>query len=188
MSSLGKSRLLRDHWALSVVHALASGPKRYGEIRSLIPGVSSQALNVALGVVVDEGLATRTPRRTFPPRTDYELTDRGRSLTPIVGALKDWVDGVEAVRPKKLAPPGLEAAVRKGVTALSPFVSRWNLSLNPEDCSEMAYAVLAHAYREGPDEDVHHAINAEVHRQISEFVRLNAFGRPEELQEQWKRC
>lgn len=63
-----------------------------------------------------------------------------------------------------------EAEMTKGVVALVPFVSAWNLPLNPEDLHELAYAVLVHA--RGPELSGNDAdmaiIEAAVREQIEE--------------------
>jgi DNA-binding HxlR family transcriptional regulator len=39
-----------------------------------------------------DGLATRTVTPTVPVRVDYELTDLGQSLLPVMRAIKDWAE------------------------------------------------------------------------------------------------
>jgi DNA-binding HxlR family transcriptional regulator len=61
-------------WSMPVVHALADGPRRFSELRELLPGVTARALTLALKDLVAAGLLERTVTDDFPPATMYRLT------------------------------------------------------------------------------------------------------------------
>jgi DNA-binding HxlR family transcriptional regulator len=82
--------MIGDKWAGLVVAALADGPRRHGQLRARIAGASQKMLTQTLRVLERDGLVTRTVTPTVPLRVDYELTDLGRTLVPILGALKEW--------------------------------------------------------------------------------------------------
>jgi DNA-binding HxlR family transcriptional regulator len=67
-------------WSMPVVHALADGPRRFSELRELLPGVTARALTLALKDLVAAGLVERTVTDGFPPSTLYRLTPTADSL------------------------------------------------------------------------------------------------------------
>jgi DNA-binding HxlR family transcriptional regulator len=77
-------------WAALLVSALAGGPRRHGQLRTRVAGVSQKMLTQTLRELERDGLVTRTVTPTVPVRVDYELTALGRTLVPVLGALKDW--------------------------------------------------------------------------------------------------
>ena len=77
-------------WSALLVHALADGPRRHGQLRTRIAGVSQKMLTQTLRELERDGLVTRTVTPTVPVRVDYALTPLGRTLVPVLGALKDW--------------------------------------------------------------------------------------------------
>jgi len=79
-----------DKWSSLVVNALADGPRRHGELRSRIAGASQKMLTQTLRTLERDGLVTRTVTPTVPVRVDYELTDLGLELLPVLRAVKDW--------------------------------------------------------------------------------------------------
>jgi DNA-binding HxlR family transcriptional regulator len=79
-----------DTWSVLTVVLLADGPRRYTELAKRIEGVSPKMLTQTLRGLERDGLITRTVHAVVPPRVDYELTDLGRSLLTLVGALENW--------------------------------------------------------------------------------------------------
>ena len=67
-------------WSMPVVHALAAGPRRFSELRELLPGVTARALTLALKDLVAVGLVERTVTDGFPPSTLYRLTAAAEPL------------------------------------------------------------------------------------------------------------
>ena len=79
-----------DKWTSLLVTALADGAQRHGQLRARVAGVSQKMLTQTLRELERDGLVTRTVTPTVPLRVDYELTPLGRTLVPILGAVKDW--------------------------------------------------------------------------------------------------
>ena len=87
-----------DKWTVLVVQTLASGPKRFNELRREIPSVSQRMLTLTLRNLERDGLVSRTVTPTIPPRVDYELTDLGKSLQKPICGLATWaMDNVETI-------------------------------------------------------------------------------------------
>jgi DNA-binding HxlR family transcriptional regulator len=79
-----------DKWTLLIVRDLAAGPRRFVELQRVLPGISTEQLRSRLNRMVADGMLTRKRYREVPPRVDYELTERARELTPILGELARW--------------------------------------------------------------------------------------------------
>lgn len=77
-------------WASLLVNALADGPRRHGELRAAVAGVSQKMLTQTLRVLERDGLVRRTVTAEVPVRVDYALTPLGRTIVPVLRALKDW--------------------------------------------------------------------------------------------------
>ena len=72
--------LIQGKWKFLVLWNLASGPKRFGELRRLVGGVSEKMLIQELKEMVVDGLAIREDYHEVPPKVVYHLTDAGISL------------------------------------------------------------------------------------------------------------
>jgi DNA-binding HxlR family transcriptional regulator len=87
-----------DKWSMQVVMELASGPKRFSELKRALDGVSQRMLTLTLRGLERDGLVSRTVTPTIPPRVDYELTELGISLREPVKALGQWaLDHIDCI-------------------------------------------------------------------------------------------
>lgn len=82
--------VLDGKWTILVIRDLLTGPRRFGELRDSLVGVSPKTLTDRLRELESSGLVTRTLYPEIPPRVEYRLTDRGKALTPVVAALADF--------------------------------------------------------------------------------------------------
>lgn len=93
---------LSDKWVTLVLSALAGGERRYSDLARQIAGVSQKMLTQTLRGLERDGLVGRTVTAQVPVRVDYALTPLGRSLMPLVAAIKGWaeehIEDVEAAR------------------------------------------------------------------------------------------
>ena len=85
--------LLAEKWVLLVVHSLSQGPKRTGELRRHVDGVSEKMLIQSLRNLERHGFVSRRAFAEVPPRVEYALTPLGERLSGLVKALDDWVEG-----------------------------------------------------------------------------------------------
>ncbi|MFF0493671.1 winged helix-turn-helix transcriptional regulator [Nocardia sp. NPDC003482] len=83
---------IADKWVSLVVTALADGPRRYTDLRRRLASVSQKMLTQTLRNLERDGLVSRTVTPTVPVRVDYELTPLGRSLLPVMSAIKGWAE------------------------------------------------------------------------------------------------
>ncbi|EHJ51998.1 winged helix-turn-helix transcriptional regulator [Streptococcus macacae] len=63
---------------------------RFGELRKRIPGINQRMLTNQLRKLEECGIIKRTVFPVVPPRVDYELTEFGETLKPILFQLKKW--------------------------------------------------------------------------------------------------
>ncbi|KIQ05584.1 hypothetical protein RU07_01825 [Agrobacterium tumefaciens] len=87
-------RLLDGPWATLIVRELLGGPRRFTELRGMLPGISAHTLTHRLRRFEEHGLVTRMAYAETPPRVVYELTKLGMSLHDILYAMKDWGDAL----------------------------------------------------------------------------------------------
>lgn len=84
--------LLAEKWALLIIEALSKEPRRTSALKRQIGGVSEKMLIQTLRRLEKVGLVERCDFRELPPRVEYSLTERGRSLSPIILSLDRWVE------------------------------------------------------------------------------------------------
>lgn len=84
--------LLADKWTIPVIHALARGTRRFGELQREVGGVSQKMLTQCLRRLERHALVRRTVYPVVPPRVEYCLTPLGRSLNQPLAGLCRWVE------------------------------------------------------------------------------------------------
>jgi DNA-binding HxlR family transcriptional regulator len=81
--------LVGERWALLIVRELALGNSRFeGIVRDT--GAPRDRVTARLKALDEAGIIQRIPYRAAPPRFDYQLTDSGRALLPVLDALLAW--------------------------------------------------------------------------------------------------
>jgi DNA-binding HxlR family transcriptional regulator len=75
-------------WTALIVHDLSEGPRRFTQLEHACPGISPRTLSERLDTLEREGFAVRRSYAESPPRVEYELTDKGEALLPIIDAMR----------------------------------------------------------------------------------------------------
>jgi len=83
-------RIISGKWKPLILFFLRNGPKRYGELKRLIPGVSDKVLIQQLKDLEADHVLARNDYREVPPRVDYTLTPLGGSLADAIVPLCTW--------------------------------------------------------------------------------------------------
>jgi len=99
--------LVGGKWRSVILAHLKEGVHRYGQLRRRMPNVSEKMLVQRLKELEAEGFVTRREYPTVPPSVEYDLTDEGRSLVPVLQAMYDW----GAARAARTGTPVREIAV-----------------------------------------------------------------------------
>lgn len=80
-----------NKWALLVILVLSeNGSTRFNRLCKLIPDISTKVLSGTLQTLEADDLVSRTVFPELPIRVEYELTEKGESLVPIIWQLTDW--------------------------------------------------------------------------------------------------
>ncbi len=84
---------ISDKWSLLVIYTLDRSEKesvRFKELQRQIPDISQKMLTVMLRTLEEDGYVTRTIYPEVPPRVEYTLTERTKSLLPHINSLLGW--------------------------------------------------------------------------------------------------
>ena len=97
-----------DKWSLLTLYTLAQGGTlRFGALRRAIPDISQKMLTATLRTLTEDGLVVRRLYPEIPPRTEYSLTERARTLLPHLDALIGWaIEHSEAILADRRAARG----------------------------------------------------------------------------------
>lgn len=82
--------MISDKWKVLILRDLLTGTKRFGELKKSLTGVSQKVLTSQLREMEENGLVERKVYPEVPPRVEYSLTPLGRSLQPIMDAMRVW--------------------------------------------------------------------------------------------------
>lgn len=83
-------RIIGGRWKVLVIHNLLDGHKRFNELQRLLVGIAPRTLTKQLRELESDGIISRTAYPEIPPRVEYELTDLGRSIQPVLNAMGKW--------------------------------------------------------------------------------------------------
>jgi DNA-binding HxlR family transcriptional regulator len=82
--------VIGDRWTMLIIRDLFIGRSRFNEFRQSTPRISPKLLSERLKRLEDEGLVERLLLDGRPPRAEYRLTPKGRSLFPVIFAIGTW--------------------------------------------------------------------------------------------------
>ena len=82
--------VLGGKWKLLILSYLLDEPRRYGELRRLIPEITEKMLIQELRDLESDGIVARTVHQVVPPRVDYSLTEQGLRVRPVFAELLGW--------------------------------------------------------------------------------------------------
>ena len=77
-------------WKASVLWHLAGRTMRFSELQRQFPDITRKMLTQQLRELEADGLVHREVYQQVPPRVEYSLTARGRSIQPILELMCDW--------------------------------------------------------------------------------------------------
>ena len=82
--------LIGRRWTGAILCSLIEGPRRFGELGKVVPGLSDRLLSQRLRELEEEGLVQRDVEAGTPVRVTYSLTETGEALGPAIQELKTW--------------------------------------------------------------------------------------------------
>ncbi|TDF99613.1 winged helix-turn-helix transcriptional regulator [Paenibacillus piri] len=84
--------ILGKRWTGLIIQSLLNGPRRFKDISEMIPGMSDRMLAERFKELEAGGLIIRHVYPETPVRIEYELSDKGRALQPVMEAVQEWGD------------------------------------------------------------------------------------------------
>ncbi|HQS07492.1 MAG: transcriptional regulator [Rhizobiales bacterium 24-66-13] len=107
----GTLSLIDGKWKGVILYHLFEGTLRFNELRRRLPNVTQRMLTNQLRELEAEQLIVRTVFAVVPPKVEYCLSPRGRSLEPVIMALKAWGDAnLDLTRPTEAESEAATAA------------------------------------------------------------------------------
>lgn len=94
--------LIGGKYKALILWHLSQGILRFSELRQVIKGATPKMLTQQLRELEEDGVIHREVFPVVPPRVEYSLTARGRSLLPILNAMRDW--GTDYLHEQNLEP------------------------------------------------------------------------------------
>lgn len=77
-------------WKPIIIYNLLSGTKRYNELKKLIPAITEKMLIQHLKQLENDNLVQRKAKPVIPPFVEYNLTDSGKELRPVLDSMVGW--------------------------------------------------------------------------------------------------
>ncbi len=81
---------ISDKWKILIIRDLLSGTKRFSELKKSLAPVTQKMLTQQLREMESDGLIARKVYPVVPPKVEYSLTEFGKSLSPVIEAMKAW--------------------------------------------------------------------------------------------------
>jgi DNA-binding HxlR family transcriptional regulator len=83
--------IIGERWTILILRDLFQlGPRRFQDFADAFPSISPNTLSARLKTLEERGIVARKLYDERPPRAEYVLTDEGRTLGPVMKALRDW--------------------------------------------------------------------------------------------------
>jgi DNA-binding HxlR family transcriptional regulator len=83
--------IIGERWTILILRdLLREGPRRFQDFQSSLAGLSPNTLSARLKALERHGIVARRLYEEHPPRAEYALTEKGRTLGPILKALLEW--------------------------------------------------------------------------------------------------
>jgi DNA-binding HxlR family transcriptional regulator len=82
--------IIGGKWKAVILYYLFQGPKRFNELRRLLPEVTQRMLTLQLRELEQDSIVHREIYKEVPPKVEYSLTEFGTSLGPIIVQMLDW--------------------------------------------------------------------------------------------------
>ncbi len=96
--------LIESKWKSCILDELRSGePMRPSEVHKRLPEAAPRVLDIQLKEMVEDGLVVKEIFPELPPRSEYTITDLGKSLLPIIDMMLQWGEEHYEIFKKKYA-------------------------------------------------------------------------------------
>lgn len=82
--------VIGGRWKPTILLQLKDQPRRFNELRRLVPGITQRMLTLQLRALEQDGIVARTVHQGMPPHVEYSFTRKGLTLGPILDAMEVW--------------------------------------------------------------------------------------------------
>ena len=86
----GSINIFGGKWKPEAIYHINLGPKRFNQLKRLIPGVTQRMLTKQLHELERDGIIARKQYLEIPPKVVYSMTELGKTLIPIFQELEKW--------------------------------------------------------------------------------------------------
>ena len=83
-------------WKPVLVFHLLNGKLRFNALCRIIPAATPRMITLQLRELEADGIIKRTVFPEIPPKVEYELTELGQSLAPVLLSMRDWGERLQA--------------------------------------------------------------------------------------------
>lgn len=90
-------RFIGGKWKPIILARLVVGHVRFGKLTIQIPNISRKILSEQLKELEEDGLIIRHSYNEKPPRVEYELSELGKTLMPILNAMNEWGEKIDKI-------------------------------------------------------------------------------------------
>jgi DNA-binding HxlR family transcriptional regulator len=84
------AEIISGKWTLLVIRDLADSSRRFCELERSLEGISPRTLSLRLRALEAEGIVERHTYPEVPPRVEYDLTEKGRALVPLIEDMRRY--------------------------------------------------------------------------------------------------
>lgn len=92
--------ILGGKWKILIIWQLKDDPKRYGELKKSLSGVTHKMLTQQLRELEQDEIISRKVYSEIPPKVEYNLTLLGKSVLPVIDLLREWGEEYRSVFPQ----------------------------------------------------------------------------------------
>lgn len=86
--------IIGGKWKMLIIwHLGKEGTKRFGELKTMIPGITQRMLVTQLRELEEDQIVHREVYPVVPPKVEYSLTSHGKTLIPILDVMYEWGKG-----------------------------------------------------------------------------------------------
>ncbi|WP_234122418.1 winged helix-turn-helix transcriptional regulator [Clostridium hydrogenum] len=82
--------IIGGKWKPIILWYLSSSTLRFGELKKKMPKITQKMLTQQLKSLEENELINRVVYNEIPPKVEYSLTDKGKTLVPILAGLSEW--------------------------------------------------------------------------------------------------
>jgi len=91
--------VIGGRWKALILQQLFEGVMRFNELHRALTGITHKTLTQQLRELEADGIIGRMVYPQIPPKVEYSLTPRGRTLRPVLTAMHKWAERHAAIRP-----------------------------------------------------------------------------------------